>query len=35
LKGLLVKKQPFFIDFQHVIVEGWMDKSGSKHAITP
>ncbi|WP_231424876.1 hypothetical protein [Pedobacter sp. Leaf250] len=35
LKGLLVKKQPFLLDFQDVIIERWIDKSGSKHIVTP
>lgn len=34
LKGLLVKKQPFLLDFQYVIVERWVNKSGSKHIVT-
>jgi len=32
---LLVKKQPFLLEFQYVIVERWVNKSGSKHIVTP
>nr|WP_288880676.1 hypothetical protein [uncultured Pedobacter sp.] len=35
LKGLLIKKQPFLLDFQYVIIKRWANKSGSKHTITP
>lgn len=30
IKGLLIKKQPFFIDPLQVMPEGRVDKSGSK-----